>query len=70
MRYETRIVGRVVEVISPRTGTVYVYEIPPGISPAKYALRCAERARVTECLAAIRVGHRARGRKHLHMPHG
>ena len=55
MSYGTRIVGGRVEVASPRTGTVYSYEIPPGTSPAAYSLRCAERARVSECLAAIRV---------------
>jgi hypothetical protein len=55
MSYETRIVGGTVEVASSRTGTVYSYEIPPGTSPAAYSLRCAERARVSECLAAIRV---------------
>jgi streptogramin lyase len=58
MSYGTRIVGGTVEVISPRTGTVYSYEIPPGTSPAAYSLRCAERARVSECLAAIRVTSR------------
>jgi hypothetical protein len=31
------------EVTSPRTGTVYSNEIPPGISPAAYPLWCAER---------------------------
>jgi hypothetical protein len=31
------------EVTSPRTGTVYSHEIPPGSSPAAYSLRCAER---------------------------
>jgi len=55
MSYGTRIVGGTVEVTSPRTGTVYSYEIPPGTSPAAFSLRCAERARVSECLAAIRV---------------
>ena len=60
MSYETRIVGGTVEVASPRTGTVYSYEIPPGTSPAAYSLRCAERARVSECLAAIRVTGRRR----------
>ena len=55
MSYETRIVGGTVEVTSPRTGTVYSYEIPPRTSSAAYSLRCAERARVSECLAAIRV---------------
>ena len=59
MSYETRIVGGAVEVTSPRTGIVRSYEIPPGTSPAAYSLRCAERARVSECLAAIRdVGRR------------
>jgi hypothetical protein len=52
MSYETRVVGGTVEVTSPRTDTVYSYEIPPGTSPAAYSLRCAERARVSECLAA------------------
>ena len=60
MSYETRIAGGTVEVASPRTGTVYSYEIPPGTSPAAYSLRCAERARVSECLAAIRVTGRRR----------
>lgn len=56
MKYQTRIVGGAVEVTSPHTGTVYTYKIPSGISPGAYALRCAERARVGECLNAIRVG--------------
>jgi hypothetical protein len=60
MSYETRIVGGTVEVTSPRTGTVYSYELPPGNSPAAYSLRCAERARVSECLAAVRVVGRRR----------
>ena len=60
MNYETRIVGGTVEVTSPRTGTVYSYELPPGTSPAAYSLRCAERARVSECLAAVRVVGRRR----------
>jgi hypothetical protein len=50
MRYQTRIVGDAVEVTSSHTGTVYTYTITPGISPGGYALRCAERARVSECL--------------------
>lgn len=54
MRYQTAIAEGVVKVVSPRTGTVYSYPIPPGVAPAPYALRCAERARVGECLAAIR----------------
>ncbi len=54
MSYQATITGGVVEVVSPRTGTVYSYPVPPGINPAAYTLRCAERARVTECLAAIR----------------
>lgn len=53
MRYQTKIIGRVVEVISARTGVTYTYQIPPGLSPAAYALRCAERVRVGDCLAAI-----------------
>ncbi len=53
MRYQTKIIGGVVEVISARTGVTYTYKIPPGLSPAAYALRCAERVRVGECLAAI-----------------
>ena len=53
MRYETKIIGRVVEIVSARTGVTYTYQIPLGISPAVYALRCAERVRVGECLAAI-----------------
>ena len=60
MSYNTRIVGGTVEVTSPRTGTVYSYEIPPSTAPAAYSLRCAERARVSECLAAIRVTGRRR----------
>jgi len=60
MSYQAKIVGSAVEVTSSRTGTVYSYEIPPGISPAAYSLRCAERARVSECLAAIRVTGRRR----------
>jgi len=60
MSYETRIVGGTVEVTSPRTGTVYSYELPPGTSPAAYSLRCAERARVSECLAAVQVVGRRR----------
>ena len=60
MSYETRVVGGTVEVSSPHTGTVYSYEIPPGTSPAAYSLRCAERARVSECLAAILVVGRRR----------
>lgn len=53
MRYETRIVGRTVQVTSSRTGTVHVYQVPPLVRPQVYALRCAERVRVGECLAAI-----------------
>ena len=53
MIYETSITGRFVEVVSPRTGVRYRYEMPPGIDPAVFALRCAERARTDECLAAI-----------------
>jgi hypothetical protein len=53
VRNETRIIGRVVEVTSARTGVTYSYQIPPGISSGGYALRCAERVRVGECLAAI-----------------
>jgi hypothetical protein len=53
MRYETRIVGRSVEVTSPRTGEVHIYQIPFAVRPEAYALRCAERVRVCECLAAI-----------------
>ena len=53
MKYETRITGRVVEVTSARTGVTYAFQIPPGISAGAYALRCAERARIGECLAAI-----------------
>jgi hypothetical protein len=60
MSYQTKIVGGAVEVTSPRTGTIYSYEIPPGTSPAAYSLRCAERARVSECLAAIRLTGRRR----------
>ena len=53
MTYETKIVGDVVEVTSPRTHATYRYQIPPGLDPAVFALRCADRARVDECLAAI-----------------
>ena len=53
MTYDTVIAGRFVEVTSARTGVTYVYEIPPGRDPAAYALRCADRARVDECLAAV-----------------
>ena len=53
MRYESQIVGRSVEVTSPRTGAVHVYQVPPSVPPQAYALRCAERVRVEECLAAI-----------------
>ncbi len=53
MRYETRIVGRSVEVTSPRTGAVHVYQVPLSVEPQVYALRCAERVRVEECLAAV-----------------
>jgi len=60
MSYQAKIVGGAVEVASPRTGTVYTYEIPLGTSPAAYSLLCAERARVSECLAAIRVIGRRR----------
>ena len=71
MRYQTRIAGDAVEVTSSHTGTVYTYTIPPGISPAAYALRCAERARASECLTAVLAGgHRkgGRGGRHLHVP--
>ncbi len=71
MRYQTRIVGDAVEVTSSHTGTVYTYTIPPGISPGGYALRCAERARVSECLATILIGgHRkgSRSGRYLHLP--
>lgn len=54
MRYQATISNGVVTVVSSRTGTVHSYPVPPGTSPAGYALRCAERARVSECLAAIR----------------
>ncbi len=53
MTYDTVIVGRFVHVTSTRTGVTHVYEIPPGSDPAAFALRCADRARVDECLAAI-----------------
>ena len=39
MSYGTRIVGGTVEVTSPRTGTVYSYEIPPGTSAGR-VIRC------------------------------
>ena len=67
MSYETKIVGDVVEVTSSRTGTVHSYKIPPGTSPAAYSLRCAERARVSSCLAAIRVAGRRRARTRPHV---
>ena len=51
--YSTVIAGRFVEVTSARTGVTHVYEIPPGSDPAAFALRCAERARIGDCLAAI-----------------
>lgn len=53
MRYETRIIDRSVEVTSPRTGAVRVYQVPLSVQPQAYALRCAERVRVGECLAAV-----------------
>jgi hypothetical protein len=53
MRYEARVVGRSVEVTSPRTGAVHVYQIPLSVQPRAYALRCAERVRVEECLDAV-----------------
>jgi hypothetical protein len=70
MKYQTRIAEGTVEVTSPHTGAVHSYKIPPGMSPAVYALRCAERARVSECLDAIRIsGHRQghRDGRHLHI---
>lgn len=72
MKYQTRIAEGTVEVTSPYTGAVHSYKIPPGVSPAAYALRSAERARVSECLDAIRIGgHRPgrRGGRHVHI-HG
>jgi hypothetical protein len=71
MRYQTRIAGDAVEVTSAHTGTVYTYKIPPGTSLDAYALRSAERARVSECLATVLAGgHRegGRGGRHLHIP--
>ena len=69
MRYQATITGGVVKVVSPRTGTVYSYPVPPGIAPAAYALRCAERARVSECLAAIRDQRRRRAwARHFRRP--
>jgi hypothetical protein len=68
MSYKTRIVGQIVEVTSPHTGAVSTYEIPPGVNQAAYALRCAERARVSECLTAIRIDRPRRG-WHWRMPH-
>jgi hypothetical protein len=63
MSYQARVVGDAVEVTSSRTGAVHTYTIPPGAKPGAYALRCAERARVSECLAAVRtLGHRKAGR--------
>ena len=53
MRYETRIVGRSVAVTTPRTGEVHTYQVPAAVRPEAYALRCAERMRVSECLAAV-----------------
>ena len=67
MSYETKIVGDVVEVTSSRTSTVFSYKVPPGINPAAYSLRCAERARVSGCLAAIRVVSRRRARTRPHV---
>jgi hypothetical protein len=58
MSYQTKIVGDVVEVTSSRTSTMYAYKVPPGTNPAAYSLRCAERARVSDCLAAIQVAGR------------
>jgi hypothetical protein len=71
MKYQTRIAEGMVEVTSPQTGAVRSYKIPPGISPAAYALRCAERVRVSDCLDAIRIcghpqGHRGGGHVHIH----
>jgi hypothetical protein len=68
MRYTTTTAGRVVEVASPRTGTIDTYQIPPGVTPAAYGLRCAERARVTECLAAIHGHERTRATHRRHGP--
>jgi hypothetical protein len=34
MSYETKIADGMVEITSPRTGTVYSYVVPPGTSPA------------------------------------
>ncbi len=62
MRYQATSSNGVVKVVSPRTGRVYCYPVPPGTVPRGYALRCAERARVSECLAAIRDD---RGHRHL-----
>ena len=70
MSYQTRIVGETVEVTSPRTGNIHAYKIPAGINPDAYALRCAERVRVSECLSAVFAGgaHRETGRgTHLHI---
>ena len=61
MKYQTRITDGTVEVTWP-SGAVRSYPVPAGISPAAYALRCAERARVADCLAAIRIEDRPRAR--------
>lgn len=60
MKYQATISNGVAKVVSPRTGAVYSYPVPPGPVPRGYALRCAAGARVAECLAAIRDvrGHR------------
>lgn len=54
MRHQATIGNGVVKVVSLRTGVVYCYPVPPGTVPGGYAMRCAERARVSERLAAIR----------------
>lgn len=61
MKYQTRIAHGTVEVTWP-DGAVRSYPVPAGISPVAYALRCAERARVSDCLAAIRIEDRPRAR--------
>jgi hypothetical protein len=61
MKYQTRITGGTVEVTLPG-GAVRSYPVPAAVSPAACALRCAERARVSDCLAAIRIEDRPRPR--------
>jgi len=64
MSYRTRIVGETVEVTSSRTRAVHAYKIPAGMNPDVYALRCAERARVSECLSAVFGGGQGEAGRH------